>query len=150
MFPVDEDGIPVMRWIGVDIKDADSITSDFVKKEGYEFHIIVDLTPRTVVRALVPAERDEIGNTIEEAGRIWEQLYAGPQTMTFNYKVMKRQRKALGYTQKQVANAVQTNERTYQKWESGETTPDGYYLLRILNWLDITNINDVIIYGDPA
>ncbi len=150
MFPVDENGIPVMRWIGVDIKDADSITSDFREKGSFEFHIIVTLTPRTVIRALIPTERDEVGNTIEAAGRTWKQLYAGPQTMTFDYKVMKKRRKALGYTQKQVANAVQTNERTYQKWECGETTPDGYYLLRILNWLDITNINDVIIYGDPA
>jgi len=64
--------------------------------------------------------------------------------------VMKKRRKTLGYTQQQVAEAVQTNVRTYQKWENGETTPDGYYLLRILNWLDITNINDVITYGEPA
>ena len=49
-------------------------------------------------------------------------------------------------TQQQVAEAVQTNVRTYQKWENGETTPDGYYLLRILNWLDIPKISNVIIY----
>ena len=66
--------------------------------------------------------------------------------MSFNYKVIKERRKKLGYTQQQVAEAVQTNVRTYQKWENGETTPDGYYLLRILNWLDIPKISNVIIY----
>lgn len=150
MFPVDEDGIPVMRWIGVDIKDAASITSDFREKGDYQFHIIVTLSPRTVVRALIPAERDDVGNMLPEAGRVWKQLYAGPQTMTFNYPVMKKRRKELGYTQQQVAEAVQTNVRTYQKWESGETTPDGYYLLRLLNWLDIPGVSDVIIYSGLA
>ena len=76
----------------------------------------------------------------------WIQVYAGPQTMDFNYKVIKERRTELGYTQQQVADAVCANVRTYQKWESGETTPDGYYLLKILNWLDIPNINDVITY----
>ena len=77
---------------------------------------------------------------------VWMQIYAGPQTMTFNYKIMKERRKALGYTQKQVAEAIQTNVRTYQKWENGETTPDGYYLLRLLNWLDIHDVTLVIKY----
>ena len=92
------------------------------------------------------AEHDEVGNPIMEGGMIWLQVYAGPQTMTFNYKIMKERRKALGYTQKQVAEAIQTNVRTYQKWENGETTPDGYYLLRLLNWLDIHDVTQVIKY----
>lgn len=150
MFPVDEDGAPVLRWIGLDIKDAASITSEHRDGDSYEFHITVELTPRTVIRALVAAEHDEIGNAIKDAGMRWMQIYAGPQTMSFNYKIIKEQRKKLGYTQQQVADAVQTNVRTYQKWESGETTPDGYYLLRILNWLDIKRISDVIIYGDET
>ena len=146
VFPVDETDSPVLRWIGVDIKDAAAITSEYREKDSYLFHITVELTPRTVVRALIPAEHDEIGNPIEEAGMKWLQIYAGPQTMSFNYKVLKERRKKLGYTQQQVAEAVQTNVRTYQKWENGETTPDGYYLLRILNWLDIPKVSDVITY----
>lgn len=146
MFPVDETGAPVLRWIGLDIKDAASITSEHRDHDSYEFHITVELTPRTVIRALVAAEHDEVGNAIKEAGMEWMQIYAGPQTMSFNYKIIKEHRKKLGYTQQQVADAVQTNVRTYQKWENGETTPDGYYLLRILNWLDIPKISDVITY----
>ena len=78
------------------------------------------------------------------------QIYAGPQTMSFNPKVIKERRNQLGYTQKAVAEAVGSNTRTYQKWENGETVPDGYYLLRILNWLNIKNVNDVIIYDGEA
>ena len=33
---------------------------------------------------------------------------------------------------------------------SGVPVPDGYYLLRILNWLNIKNVNDVIIYDGEA
>ena len=47
-----------------------------------------------------------------------------------------------------MADAVEANIRTYQKWENGETKPDGYYLLRILNWLDIPDVNDIITYDE--
>ena len=146
LFPCDEDNNPVVRWIGVDIRNAASVTNSYVNEEELECHMAVELTPKTVIRAQIPAERDRVGNPIKEAGMQWIQVYAGPQTMDFNYKVIKARRTELGYTQQQVADAVCANVRTYQKWESGETTPDGYYLLKILNWLDIPNINDVITY----
>lgn len=145
-FPCDEKGQPVMRWIGIDIKNAESV--ELVKQDGLECHMVVTLTPKTVVHALV-CERDEIGNEIPDVDPEWIQMYAGPQTMTFNYKLLKKRRNELGYTQQEVADAVEANIRTYQKWEGGETKPDGYYLLRILNWLDIPSINDVIIYDEP-
>lgn len=93
-------------------------------------------------------ERDEIGNELEDVDPEWVQIYAGPQIMTFNYKLLKKRRTELGYTQQQVADAVEANIRTYQKWENGETKPDGYYLLRILNWLDIPDVNDIITYDE--
>lgn len=76
----------------------------------------------------------------------WYQVYAGPQTMQFDYSVLKEKRKKLGFTQQQVADAVETTVRTYQKWESGETTPDGHFLIRLLNWLDIPDIQNAIEY----
>ena len=148
LFPCGEDNNPVVRWIGVDIRNAASVTSSYDSKNELECHMIVELTPKTIVRAQIPAARDKAGNPLPEAGMEWIQVYAGPQTMTFNYKVIKARRTELGYTQQQVADAVCANVRTYQKWESGETTPDGYYLLKILNWLDIPSINDVITYED--
>ena len=42
-----------------------------------------------------------------------------------------------------VDDAIGANVRTYQKWESGETTPDGTNLLRLMNWLNIPNVHEV-------
>jgi transcriptional regulator with XRE-family HTH domain len=66
--------------------------------------------------------------------------------MEFNYEILKVNRKNLKYTQQQVADAIGATVRTYQKWENGETTPDGCYLLRLMNWLDIRNVQDVVRY----
>lgn len=145
IFPCDDDNEPVLRWIAVDIKDAESVVCS--NKAGMECTMTVTLTPKTVIHAQV-TERDDIGNELPNVEPKWIQVYAGPQTMSFDYRILKRRRSELGYTQQEVADAVQSNVRTYQKWESGDTKPDGYYLLRILNWLDIPNINDVIIYGE--
>lgn len=144
-FPCDDSGQPVLRWIGIDIKNAESVV--LAERDGLESHMVVTLTPKTVIHALI-CERDEIGNELPGVDPEWVQIYAGPQTMTFNYKLLKKRRSELGYTQQEVADAVEANVRTYQKWENGETKPDGYYLLRILNWLDIPSVNDVIIYEE--
>ena len=64
--------------------------------------------------------------------------------MRFDYTILKDRRLKMKLTQQQVADAVETSIRTYQKWESGETTPDGHYLLRLMNWLDIYNIQDAV------
>jgi transcriptional regulator with XRE-family HTH domain len=68
--------------------------------------------------------------------------------MEFDYEILKINRKRLKYTQKDVADAIGATVRTYQKWENGETTPDGHYLLRLLNWLDIRDIQDVVRYTE--
>lgn len=143
VFPFDDNNEPVLRWIAIDIKDAESVIC--TDKNELECFMTVTLTPRTVIHAQI-TDRDDIGNELEDVEPKWIQIYAGPQTMSFNYKILKEHRTALGYTQQKVADAVQANIRTYQKWENGETKPDGYYLLRIMNWLDIPNINDIIIY----
>lgn len=144
-FPMDSAGNPIMKWIAMDVRDASYYKC---RAEGSETILTVGLSPRTVIRARIPLEINESGLVNPKGGTRWIQVYAGPQTMSFNYKVMKEKRTELGYTQQQVAEAVQANVRTYQKWENGETTPDGYYLLRILNWLDITDLNDVITYDE--
>ena len=102
----------------------------------------VMLDPDTVIKILMH-EHDEIGNVIEEIDPEWIQIYAVPQMMSFNYIILKEKRIELGYTQQEVAEYIQANVRTYQKWENGETKPDGYYLLRILNWLDINDIQSL-------
>ena len=96
--------------------------------------------PSTIIHVL------NFYNYSDDKEDYWYQVYAGPLTMQLDYKILKEQRKQFGFTQKQVADAVGTTVRTYQKWESGETTPDGHFLLRLLNWLDIPDIQNAIKY----
>ena len=79
---------------------------------------------------------------------MWRQIYAGPQTMFFNHEALRNFRTEQKMTQAEVAAAIDTSVRTYQKWESGVTTPDGHNLLRLMCWLNITDVQDLIIYKD--
>lgn len=130
-FPVDPVGRPVLRWIGIKLKNAGSIRCRM--KDGRTAGaIVIGLTPRTELYA-----RNVYGD--EEK---WYRLYAGPLTMEFDHAILKEGRQRLKLTQKDVAEAVGATLRTYQKWETGETTPDGKFLLRLLNWLDIKDLVD--------
>lgn len=103
--------------------------------------LFVELTPNTIIHALNCYNNEE-----EDDSGI--KIYAGPQTMEFDYEVLKFNRNRLKYTQQEVADAIGATVRTYQKWESGETTPDGHYLLRFLNWLDIRDVQEVVRYTE--
>ena len=137
-FPCDSDGNPIMKWIGIKAISIKSIRCDCEKsKRG---NLIIDILPSTIIHVL------NFYNYSDDKEDYWYQVYAGPLTMQLDYKILKEQRKQFGFTQKQVADAVGTTVRTYQKWESGETTPDGHFLLRLLNWLDIPDIQNAIKY----
>ena len=69
-------------------------------------------------------------------------------TMRFDHTILRERRKKLGFSQEDVALAIDTTVRTYQKWESGETTPNGHYLIRLINWLDIIDVQCVVQYTD--
>lgn len=138
VFPVDENNNPIMKWIGLKITNVENIKCNCEKSKSGRLEIVI--TPKTVIHAL------NYYNYQDEEGDYWYQIYAGPQNMYFDYEVLKEKRKKLGFTQKQVSDAVGTSVRTYQKWEAGETTPDGYFLIRLLNWLDIPDIQNVVKY----
>ena len=110
-------------------------------KKSKSGNLTVEITPNTKVHVR------NFYNNPDETENYWYQVYAGPLTMRFDYKILKEQRIKLGFSQQQVADAVETNVRTYQKWEHGETTPDGHFLIRLLNWLDISDIQSAIVYN---
>ena len=137
VFPCNDDGKPIMKWIGIRTKNANKIRCWCEKsKEG---RLQVEITPDTIVHILDPYRLEE---------NDWRQIYAGPKTMYFDHTALKKYRKSMKFTQQEVADAIETNVRTYQKWESGKTTPDGYFLLRLLNWLDIPDIQEIITYKE--
>ena len=137
-FPCDDDGKPIMKWIGLEVTDAASRTCNCKQSEVGRLTIVVK--PTTVIKALnFYSDRNDDED-------VWYQLYAGPLNMEFDYTALRDARDRLGYTQQQVSDAVGTSVRTYQKWEAGNTTPDGYFLLKLLNWLDIPDIQNVVKY----
>lgn len=137
-FPCDKNGRPIMRWIGVKIENAESIFCDCEKSKMGNLTVIV--TPKTVIEVL------NFYNENDDNEDYWYRVYAGPMTMRFDHKALKYYRNRLNLTQQEVADAVGAAVRTYQKWENGTTTPDGHYLLRLMNWLDISSVQDIIEY----
>lgn len=133
-FPIDTEGNPIIKWSGLQIKNGGKVINGTCEKSRRGF-IDVELTPLIIIDFYTKSIDDEYDG--------WARLYTGPLHMEFNHNVLKEKRQELKMTQKEVAEAVGANIRTYQKWESGETQPDSYYLIRLLNWLDIDNLENV-------
>ena len=138
-FPCDKNGNPIMKWIGVKATNTTSYICTCEKsKKGI---LQVKISPATVIHVLNFYNDSDTTNE-------WYQVYAGPLNMSFDHRVLKEKRKELKYSQEEVASAIETTVRTYQKWESGETTPNGHFLMRLMNWLDIPDVQSVIQYTD--
>lgn len=135
-FPCDNKGNPILKWIGVDASNI--MNAKCTCEKSKTGRLTIEITPKTIIRLL------NVYNNEDDDEDYWYQVYAGPQTMEFDYEVLKEKRKQLKYTQQEVADAIGATVRTYQKWENGETTPDGHYLLRLMNWLDITDVQNVV------
>lgn len=136
-FPCDKDGNPIFKWMSIRVKHPGPISYDVDKSKCGELRI--GLAPKTIMHVLDG----------EDGEMEWEQIYAGPQTMEFDNEALREYRRMRNMTQSNVAEAIGTSVRTYQKWESGETTPDGHYLLRLMNWLDIDSVQRLVKYIDP-
>jgi transcriptional regulator with XRE-family HTH domain len=54
------------------------------------------------------------------------------RTLVFSANALKEQRKKRRLTQKEVADKIGVSERTYQKWEQGESTPNATCFMRLL------------------
>ena len=133
-FPCDKNGKPILKWTSFKVRNPASTAFDEKKSACGELRI--DCGPKTIIYM-----RDEDSSDSSEIG--WTQIYAGPQTMSFDHTALREYRKKAKLTQSEVADAIGTSVRTYQKWENGETTPDGHFLIRIMNWLDIGDVQQL-------
>lgn len=129
-FPCDKAGNPILEWTSIKVKNPATIKYDTEKSQCGELRI--EYGPRTIIYVL---DDPEDGDEPE-----WSQIYAGPQTMEFDHSALRELRKAAKMTQNELATAIGTSVRTYQKWENGETTPDGHYLIRLMNWLSVDDV----------
>ena len=126
-FPVDKDGRPVIRWTNLHIENAADISCNTENSRSGSLFVKISPDTKIFVSGLFSDDDDEYI------------VYLGPKHISFDGSALKRMRKAAGFTQQEVADAIGASVRTYQKWESGCTTPDSRYMLRLLNWLDISD-----------
>lgn len=129
-FPCDENNQPILRWIGIKIENCTNIKLGIDKR--LSGRMIIEINPKTAIWRLDCDGKEN-----------WHLLYAGPLLQTFDYKKLKETRLSQKLTQKMVAKAIDASERTYQKWEAGDTMPDCIYLLRLMNVLDIREISEL-------
>ena len=120
-----------MRWIGLKVKDSTKIWTEI--NERLTGNLFIEINSKTSVWGLNCWNNDDD----------WYLLYGGPLLMEFDYMKLKEHRHREKLTQRQVAESIGAAERTYQKWESGDTTPDCIYLLRLINLLDIRDVYEL-------
>lgn len=146
-FPCDDNGSLILKWTTLKICNPKTVTFDAECSRNGK--LTIELHPNTTIHFLVPLEESNDGN--DEMGakclREWCQVYAGPLTMSFDSDALRTFRMACNMTQREVADAIGTSVRTYQKWERGETVPDGHNLLRLMNWLQIDSVQHLIKYS---
>ena len=148
-FPCDRQGRPIMKWTTIRVTNPASI--EFTGEKSRCGELRINLGPKTTIHAReFYSEFDSISGEESEGDEplMWRQIYAGPQTMEFNNKALKEYRMDRGMTQNEVADAIGAAVRTYQKWERGDSVPDGHYLLRLMNWLQIEDVQGLIKYED--
>ena len=146
-FPCEDDGTPILRWTCIKAVNPGSVS--FSDERSGCGELIINASPETVIytRGLPYHDDSSPSEVIPSESCEWKQIYAGPRHMFFNHHVLKQLRLSKGMTQQDVALAIDASVRTYQKWEAGETTPDCQNLIRIMNWLDIPNIQHLISYA---
>ena len=144
-FPCDGKGRPILRWTNIRVENAKDIRFTGVLSQAGA--IIIDLQPNTTIHLL---GMDNFADEDWEPDNEWHQIYAGPMNMELDHEALKFYRQQLGMTQKEVADAIGANVRTLQKWESGTSEPDGHFLLRLMNWLQIEDVQDLITYRMPT
>jgi len=140
-FPCDENNMPILKWIGIWIENAAYVKAENGFSMGnsltLEKELHIGLTPDTKI--YMP----NIYNS-NDSHDVWYPIYFGPRVMSFDSEALKYYRNRLNVTQQELADAIGVQIRTYQKWEKGDTIPDGYNLIRLMNYLDIESVQEFV------
>lgn len=141
-FPCDSSNKPILEWIGVWIENAAYVQAtncySMSDTPTLEKELHIGLAPDTKIYMPNIYNSSNCGDT-------WYPIYFGPLVMEFDKDVLKFYRKRIDVTQRALADAVGVQLRTYQKWEKGETIPDGYNLIRLMNYLNIESVQDFVV-----
>lgn len=144
-FPCDSHNTPALEWIGLWIENAAYIKVT----NGYSIGNDHTLDKELHI-GLAPDTKIYMPNIYNsgDCGDIWYPIYFGPLAMEFDKDALKFYRKQIDVTQQAVADAIGVQLRTYQKWEKGDTIPDGYNLIKLMNYLNIESVQDFVV-NDP-
>lgn len=142
-FPYDENNQPILKWIGVWIENA-----NYVKIDNSYYMSNDQLLKKILVIGLSPTTKIYLPNGFIQDKVEWYPIYFGPMAMDFDSSTFKQFRKRAKLTQQNVADAIGVQLRTYQKWEKGEVKPDGYNLIRLMNYLNIESVQE-FLKNDP-
>lgn len=160
-FPIDDNGEPVLKWIGIWTENVKSLQYAVAKKNELYNEIPIQLQNkmRPALKAFLKYELDSKTRIFLGYRRViayddflgenkvreyWASEYCGPALMKLDCSKIVEKREELGYSIKQVAEATDINLRTYQRIENGEGSPDGLNLIKIMNYLDINSYKDLI------
>lgn len=125
-FPCDIYGNPIMRWINLEIRYASNVMCTCKCSE--KGILRVEINPDTHIWKL----------GVNSDGSEYKILYyCGSRHILFDFLILRKKRVVLGLSQEEVAIAVGTSLRTYQRWETGVVEPSSFYLLRLMSCLNI-------------
>lgn len=139
--PCDPNGQPILRWIGAQIRNPVKVWAKVDKRMHGSLY--VEISPTSAIWGLNCWGKGDDGSDM------WYPLYIGPQRMEFDPQALKGLRQREKLTQKEVSDAIGASVRTYQKWESGNTSPDSHYLLRLMNVLDVRDTMELTKVIEP-
>lgn len=160
-FPIDDNGEPVLKWIGIWTENVKSLQYAVAKKNEFDNQIPIQLEykMRPALKVSLKFELDSKTRIFlgyrrvigyddflgeDKVREYWALEYCGPALMKLDCSKIVEKREELGYSIKQVAEATDINLRTYQRIENGEGSPDGLNLIKIMNYLDIDSYEDLI------
>ena len=162
-FPIDNNNEPCLEWIGLWYENIEtiSIRNRVPRIKNIPAEIIRSFESKLIRNSIiVELKNDSIiyvaKNKFDkfegEYQTIWEQAYCGAKCMKFDYSVIVKVRERLKISQKEMAEDLDINLRTFQRIEAGESTPDALNLIKMMNYLGLDSYEEFIykkeIYDD--
>lgn len=140
------------KWVGLWVDNEKYLktyrmSNDPMSKEpSLHSEIHIGLLPETLIYVLEDKDESKIPDYVDspENYYIWYPIYIGPKNMKFTMETIKNKRIAFNYIQKDVAERIGVSPRTYQNWEMGVSVPDSLNLLKIMNLLDIRDVQELV------
>lgn len=148
LFPTEENGGIIFKWTGLwneNINELSSSTTNNIELINGQFRVTKINQPILLneVRISVnPNSKVLISKHIIVNGEltpVWEEIYLGLNVIEFDPKILVMIREERRKSQKDMAENLGVNLRTYQRMEAGESMPGALDLIKIMYYLGVAN-----------